>query len=290
MLRKVVVRAPATVANIGSGFDCMGFALAWHNLVTVEQDESGAVSVKTTGEGAAQIPAGESNLTVRAARAVLGDVGLRVECVNAVPYGRGMGSSAAAIVAGLVAGTALAEKEGLELLPLATEMEGHADNVAPCLLGGVTIVTGGRAQRLDPPETVRPIVCAAPKAMSTEAARKALPDTVPFSEAVASVGRAASLAAAIATGAADALLEATDDTLHQPARFALMPESAALVRALRAEGIAAFLSGAGPSVAALVPWGRTQWAQNTARHHAEAGWQVKVIAFDPDGATVLGRE
>jgi homoserine kinase len=278
------------VANIGSGFDCMGFALAWHNLVTLELDESGAVGVKVTGEGAQQIPADESNLTVRGARGVLGEAGLRVECMNAVPYGRGLGSSAAAIVAGLIAGAALAEKDDLELLSIATEMEGHADNVAPCLLGGVTIVTGGRAQRLDPPETVRPIVCAAPRSMSTKAARKALPDTVPFSEAVASVGRAASLAAAIATGAADALLEATDDTLHQPARFELMPESAALVRALRAEGIAAFLSGAGPSVAALVPSGRTQWAQNVARHHAKAGWQVKVMAFDPDGAAVLTRE
>lgn len=289
MLRRVVVRAPATVANIGSGFDCMGFALAWHNLVTVETAPADQVGVRVTGEGAAEIPGDGTNLTVRAARSVLGEVGLGVECVNAIPYGRGMGSSAAAIVAGLLAGSALAEKDDLELLPAAIEMEGHADNVAPCLLGGITVVSGGRAQRLEPPEAVRPLVCVAPKSMSTEAARKALPASVPFSEAAASVGRAAALAAALATGDADALLEATDDTLHQPARFELMPESAQMVRALRAEGLAAFLAGAGPSVTALVPSKVWQAAQNTARHHAREGWVVKVVPFDPDGATVLER-
>lgn len=288
MREVVVVRAPATVGNIGSGFDCMGFALAWHNLVRVELDPSGAVAVSVNGEGAARIPRDEGNLIVRAARTLLGpDAGLRVECTNAIPFERGLGSSAAAIVAGLVAGAALAGKEDLDLLPLAAELEGHADNVAACLAGGVTVVSGPSALRLGAADAIRPLVCVAPKSMSTAQARGVLPESVPFADAVLAVGRAAFLAAALATGDAGALFDATDDVLHQPARFELMPESAALVGALRAEEIAAFLSGAGPSVAMLVPSARAQAAENTARHHVREGWVLRRSVFDPDGAMVV---
>jgi homoserine kinase len=290
MPKRVVVRAPATIANIGAGFDCVGVALAWHNLIEVSILEEGSTEVVATGEGATELPRDETNLIARAASRAFGSpVGFRISCTNAIPLGRGLGSSAAAVVAGLAAGTALASglEDARSLLPLASELEGHADNVAPCLLGGITVASADHALRFEPPEALRVFVCVAPKAMSTVAARAALPSELSFPEAVEAVRRASLLVGALATGQASALMEATDDRLHQPARFELMPESAALVKALRGEGIPAFLAGAGPSVAAIVSAARSQAVHNVLRHHAPAEWRVRPAAFDLDGVTIV---
>jgi homoserine kinase len=290
MVERVVVRAPATIANLGPGFDCLGLALAWHNEVGVDRVADGELSVTVAGQGAAEITRDASNLVVRAIASVTGAAtGLRVHLTNAIPFGRGFGSSSAAIVAGLLAGRALegASWETEELIAAATEMEGHADNVAPCVTGGACVVAGGSALALGAPDGVEVIACVAPMALSTEAARRALPAQVAFGEAVANAGRAALLAAALATSTASLLLAATEDVLHQPAQFALAPDAGKLVSALRGDGIAAFLAGAGPSVAALVPGASAASAEATARRLAPEAWDVRRAEVDARGATVV---
>jgi len=287
---RVVVRAPATIANLGPGFDCLGLALAWHNEVSVERDPTGELTVTVAGQGAADIPRDGTNIVLRALASVLGSPdGLRVHLTNAIPYGRGFGSSAAAIVAGLVAGRVQLEEATARdrLVVDAAAIEGHADNVAACVWGGAVVVVGGVVMPLGPPAGIEAIVCVAPMALSTEVARRALPAEVPFALAARNTGRAALLAAALARGEGGLLLAATADELHQPARFALAPDSGALVGALRAEGIAAFLAGAGPSVAALVPQADAADAEKAAGRSAADGWDVRRVGIDPDGATVV---
>lgn len=298
MADRVVVRAPATIANLGPGFDCLGIALAWYNEVRVERDPSGALTVTVAGAGAAEIPRDATNLAVRAISRVLGDVsGQRVHLTNAIPFGRGFGSSAAAIVGGLVAGRALGGDperwDPAALVAAGAEMEGHADNVASCVYGGVTVVvpatvaSGAGVLALGVPPGIEPLVCVAPTALETSAARRALPERVAFGDAVATAGRAALLAASLVTGDASRLMEATDDVLHQPARFELEPDAGRLVASLRREGIAAFLAGAGPSVAALVSTDQAAGAEAAARRLAPEGWEVRRTSIDPHGAAVV---
>jgi homoserine kinase len=284
----VVVRVPATVANLGPGFDALGLALEWHNEVRVERRDDDLLIVTGTGSGD-EIPRDETNLVVRAVRALVGEGGLAVNQIVAIPNGRGFGSSAAAVIAGLVAGRALARSGGADeqLLAKAIELEGHADNVAPCLLGGITVSAGTSTVRIDPPESIRPLVCVAPNAMRTEAARAALAKDIARSDAVANIGRASLLVAALTEGRSDVLMDATEDVLHQPARFELMPDSGALVRALRAHGVAAFLSGAGPSVAALVDDRSAASSEKTAERLVPEGWDVRLESFDPLGARIV---
>jgi len=290
-VERVVVRAPATIANLGPGFDCLGLALAWHNEASVERDGAGGLSITVAGEGADRIPRDETNFVARAIASVRGDAGgLRIHMTNAIPFGRGFGSSASAIVAGLVAARALdgADWDPGELVAAAAAIEGHADNVAPCVHGGATVIAGTAVMPLDAPP-FEAIACVAPMAMSTEAARKALPATVPFADAAANAGRAALLAASLARGDAALLMDATEDVLHQPARFGLAPDSGRLVAALRGAGIAAFLAGAGPSVAALVALGDAGRAETEARRLAPQGWDVRRVAIDATGTSVVER-
>lgn len=288
-MSRVVVQVPATIANLGPGFDALGCAIAWHNQITLERAD--ALEITAAGLGAEGVGRDATNLVARALAAVSGEdpPRVRIHQLIAIAFGRGFGSSAAAIVGGLVGGRALygTSHSDDDLLRLAIGLEGHGDNVAPCLLGGITVVAGERVARLDPPTGMRPLLCVSPNRMPTETARAALPDAVPRADAVASLARAALLAASLATGRTDTLLEATDDVLHQPARFALIPDTADLVRALRARGIAAFLSGAGPSVAALVPEDGAGAAETDARRLAPEGWDVRLESFDARGAQVV---
>jgi homoserine kinase len=285
----VVVRAPATVANLGPGFDALGCALAWYDEVRVELS-GGGLEITAAGPGADGVKRDETNFVAMGLRAVLGELpGARIHVMRAVAFGRGFGSSAIGIVAGLVAGRALGETAhtGDDLLRLATEIEGHPDNVAPCLLGGVTIVAGVHAKRLPPPEGIAVLVGISPNRLATKTARGVLPETLPRADAAGNAARAALLAAALATSDAGALLAATGDVLHQPARFELMPDTGALVDAMRARGFAAFLSGAGPSMAAFVPAANAADAEAAARDCAPEGWSFHVEAFDAAGATVV---
>jgi homoserine kinase len=285
----VVVRVPATIANLGPGFDSLGLALSWHNEVRIERASEG-LTISATGPDAEQIPRDENNLVARAFAAVFGELpAARINQIIAIPAGRGFGSSAAAVVAGLVAGRALGATahSDADLLELAVGLEGHPDNVAPCLFGGVTISTEASTVRVDPPTSIRPLVCVAPDPMATGVARAALAQEVSRPDAVANIGRAALLVAALMQGRSDVLMDATEDRLHQPSRFELMPESGELVRALRGKGIAAFLAGAGPSVAALVDGADAAGAETVARAAAPEGWEVRLESIDPSGARVV---
>jgi homoserine kinase len=301
----VRVRVPATSANLGPAFDCAGLALARHDVVGFGS-AAGGLEVVMTGEGAHSLPADESHLVVRAFRAACERLGwrppgLRVVAENTIPQGRGMGSSAAAVVAGIVGAWALCpDVESIDLaaaLDLATEMEGHPDNVAPCLLGGATLSWttpgGARAERLAVHPDVVPVVLVPQVTLSTHVARSLLPELVPHGDAVFNASRAALLTHAL-TVAPGLLLDATDDRLHQRQRAAAMPETLTLLERLRAAGHAAVVSGAGPSVLVLArrASGETGEEPVAVRDVADltpSGWSVLPLDVDAGGAAVLDR-
>jgi homoserine kinase len=293
--RSVTVRVPATSANLGPGFDSLGLALdLWDDVVVTAGGEG--VDVSVTGEGAGAVPADARHLVVRAVHRALDALGephpgLRLSCTNRIPHGRGLGSSAAAVVAGLLAGRALVA-DGRQRLPddqllaLASEMEGHPDNAAACLLGGLTLAwsdgTGVHAVRLEPRPDLRATVLVPGTQLATETARGLLPVSVPHADAAHAAGRAALLVAAL-TGAADEglLLPATEDRLHQDYRAAAMPATAELVRTLRAAGHPAVVSGAGPTVLVLD-------TGLGAELEAPAGWRLLPLDVARDGAGAVG--
>lgn len=303
---RVRVRVPATSANLGPGFDAMGVALALHDEVEVRAVASPGVHVDVEGEGAGTVPGDENHLVVRAIRVALDHVGapqagLALACRNAIPHGRGLGSSAAAVVAGLVAARGLiSEPEALDdatVLTLATRLEGHPDNAAPAILGGATIAWTGEgggvgATQVEVHPDVVPVVMVPPTHLSTKAARGVLPTSVPHADAALQAGRAALLVQALGRRP-DLLLDATVDRLHQEYRRSVMPDSLALVDALRRRGVAAVVSGAGPTVLALAR--RVPGEQDGApRTDADAviaetfggtlgGWSIRTLAIDPVG-------
>ena len=257
------VCVPATSANLGPGFDSLGLALGLHDEVEARVLPSG-LSIDVSGEGAADVAdAGDKHLVVRAMRAAFDDLGvgqppgLALRCVNRIPHGRGLGSSAAAIVAGVLAARALvgASVGPDDALPLASELEGHPDNVAPCLYGGLTIgwMAGpvARAVRLEPLAQITPVVIIPAAPVSTNVARGLLPAAVPHADAARNAGRAALLIAAL-TARPEALLDGTEDRLHQDYRAPVMPATHDLLGRLRAASLPAVVSGAGPSVLVLL--------------------------------------
>jgi homoserine kinase len=305
-LEPVTVRVPATSANLGPGFDSLGLALRLHDVVTARITASG-LSVEVSGTGEATSGNGEDHLVVRAMRAafeLIGEQppGIALRSVNAIPHGFGLGSSAAAIVAGVLAARALTASRGLGQMPdalvlqLAAEIEGHADNVAACLGGGLTISWKSGAQvrsaRLEPVTGLTPVLCVPGVPLPTELARRALPSAVPHANAAMNAARSALLIAALTQPRLsldlDLLLEATRDLLHQPYRASSMPETARLVEALREDGIPAVVSGAGPAVLALVTPGAAAGADAVAAVAAEsgAGWLVNALDIDREGAVV----
>jgi homoserine kinase len=288
----VRVRVPATSANLGPAFDCAGLALALHDHVEFTVAASG-LKVAIDGEGAHDLPTDGSHLVVRAFRAACDELGwhppgLRVVARNVIPQGRGLGSSAAAVVAGVVGAWALCpdvdERDDDAVLRLVNEIEGHPDNVAACLLGGATLSYlrpgGAAAVRMDVDPRVLPVLLVPEATLATHVARGLLPDVVPHADAAANAGRAALLVRALTTEPA-LLFDATEDRLHQRQRSAAMPGSWALLERLRAAGHAAVVSGAGPSLLVLA-----HRAPELAPLVPE-GWRVLPLAVDPDGARVL---
>jgi len=256
------VRVPATSANLGPGFDALGLALSLYDEVTACLTDE-PTQVRIEGEGAGELPTDDSHLVVKAMRETLSEigektVGIRLGCVNRIPQARGLGSSSAAIVAGVTLANALtgARLSRQDELRIAARLEGHPDNVAPCLLGGFTVawMSGAvaRAVSLRPHPQVRPALLVPANRGLTEQARAALPSTVPHADAAFNAGRSALLVHAL-TVDPELLFEATEDRLHQDYRAAAMPSSAEMVRLLRSVGVAAVISGAGPSVLALTP-------------------------------------
>jgi homoserine kinase len=264
--REVRVTVPASSANLGPGFDTLALALGRYDELDASTADDGLV-VEVAGEGAGCVPLDERHLVVRAVRATflaLGATppGLRLRCRNQIPHGRGLGSSAAASVAGAVAASALLGRDPVAdrevLLRVASAMEGHADNAAASLLGGFVVAwtyPGNNgdaygAARLEPHERLRPVALIAAEESSTAMTRKLLPEVVPLSDAAFTASRTA-LGVCAFTARPELLLAATEDRLHQPYRRPAYPESADLVDRLRAHAIPAMISGAGPTVLAL---------------------------------------
>jgi homoserine kinase len=341
------VRAPATSANLGPGFDSLGLALTMYDQVEARVTGAG-LTVAVSGEGAEAAAAGEQHLVVRAMRAAFTAMGgqppgIALRCVNVIPHGRGLGSSAAAVVSGVLAARALVAG-GADLLPdagvlaLTVDLEGHPDNVAACLAGGLTLAwrrgaagseaiplgptwrggawteepgseeraaSGeGRRRRPSVPEasgqtavlrlavldSIAAVACVAPTAVATRDARRVLPDLVPHADAAANAARSALLVAALTTDPG-VLFDATEDFLHQRYRASVMPQTADLLGRLRGAGVAAVVSGAGPSILAMTVAGQQPGAEIVDSIARETGipWRVIPLEVDGQGAAIQPR-
>ena len=328
----VRVRVPATSANLGPGFDTLGLALALYDEVEARVTSDG-LSVAVSGEGEHTAGADEQHLVVMAMRAAFGAMGgqppgIALRCVNAIPHGRGRGSSAAAVVSGVLAARALVAG-GADLLPdedvlaLAVGLEGHPDNVAACLAGGLTVawhrsVAGGGnpvpgtgvfrggpgepgvdaavpgagvvrggpggavgVLRLPVLDSLSAVACVAPTALATREARRVLPELVPHTDAAANAARSALLVAGLTRDPA-VLFDATEDFLHQRYRAPVMPETADLLGRLRRAGVAAVVSGAGPSILAMIVAGQQPGPEVVDSIARDTGITWAVIPLDVD--------
>ena len=257
---RVVVSVPATAGNLGPGFDALGMALGVRDEVHVHALASAETIITIEGEGADTLARDESHLVVRALREALdhvgaSQVGLEIRAINRIPHGKGLGSSAAAVVAGITAARALiAEPEALDAavaLRIATAFEGHPDNAAPAIHGGATVAwvdaDGAHASELALDPRIETAVLIPESTLPTKQARAVLPPQVPHTHAAFNVGRAALLVNALG-GHPELLLPATEDKLHQNYRADVMAPAVAMLQHLRGEGFAAVVSGAGPSV------------------------------------------
>lgn len=298
----VRVSVPASAGNLGPGFDALGMALGVTDEVEVWALGAPTVEIEIEGEGADSLPRDQTHLMVLAMRAAADAVGashtgLRIVARNAIPHGKGLGSSAAAVVAGIAAVRGLiAEPELLgpeQMLRLATQFEGHPDNAAPAIYGGATAAwqdaDGAHAVPLTVASGIETAVLIPQSVLPTKQARAVLPESVPHKDAAFNVGRAALLVAALA-GAPERLFAATEDRLHQDYRADMLPAAHAMVRRLRGQGLAAVVSGAGPSVlvlgenlaAAGLETGPLDWAEGIGDDH----WRCVHTVGPVPGVTV----
>lgn len=299
--RSVQVKVPATTANLGPGFDTLGLALSFYDEITAEVREAPGATVTVHGVGAGEVATDESNLVVRAVAYTFEKYGhempgLNLTCENRIPHGRGMGSSAAAIVAGIMVAKGLLDGivdiDADGLLNLANDLEGHPDNVAPALFGGMSIAwvtpEGPKHKKLTVHRGVSLLVAVPLETtMSTAVARSLQPDTVPHSDAIFNLSRSALLVAALIQSP-ELLHAATEDKLHQDYRAEAMPETYGLIQKLRAEGFAAVVSGAGPSILVLSddPAERKR-AADLIHANSNTPWDCLMLAVDFKGATVV---
>lgn len=302
--QQLTVRVPGTSANLGPGYDSLGLALSLYDTLTVETLDSGELIFELSGEGADTLPRDASHLVVRAitnALALLGfqHTGLKITADNVNPHGRGLGSSASAVVAAVTAANQLVpedlRRDSAWILQVTSEMEGHPDNVAPAIFGGLALSWQDSEQysstRADVVPSVVPIVAVPDYELSTEAARALLPASIGHHAAAMNSGRAALLIHALTTQP-EFLLPGTEDFLHQSYRAEAMRPSASLITALRSRGYAAVVSGAGPTVLTLANGG-TEAADVvdfieafTAENTPDVRWRVMKLAVDVEGARV----
>jgi homoserine kinase len=312
--RSVTVEAPATIANLGAGYDCLGLAVDLQLRVTVEitaaQPDRRSIDLTVHGGGAGELPADRSNRLIVALEAGLwelgidglDDIGWKVDVTNPIPLERGLGSSAAATVGGLVAAGALAGRtlEPATQLRLASGIEGHPDNIAPALLGGLvaSIELEDRVQvvRLDPPSNLQVVAWIPDRKLPTAEMRRVLPDSVPRADAIANLTRVAVGVAGLASGRLDVLDLLTRDRLHEPYRAKVYPELPDLIAAARDAGaIGACLAGSGSTIVAFIDVTDSGMADRvgaafsaTASRLDQPG-RVVVLDTAPTGARVAAR-
>jgi homoserine kinase len=299
----VRVRVPATVANLGPGFDALGVAVRMHLDIEIEPRRD-SVEIEVEGEGADQLAADETNLVVHCMNVFFDHVGRRppgyaVRIKNPIPLGSGLGSSAAAVVGGLFAARAITGRtvpQG-EMVQMASGVEGHADNVLPALLGGLVIAYGSESEglryyRIEPSDRLVPVLAVPSEGFPTATARQDLPSEVPFGDAQFTASRAALLVAAMISGAgSDVLADAMSDRLHEPHRLRLMPESAAVHGELRDAGLPVAVAGAGPSLLIVVPRPEVAMRAEQIRRicrERHSGWRVFVSEWEFEGASASG--
>ena len=295
----VSVRVPATVANLGPGFDAFGVALDMHLEIDLETRRD-TIDIGIEGEGADQLPTDETNLVIRSMneffdRVARRPAGYALRVRNPIPLAAGLGSSAAAVVGGLAAARALTGRNipQADMIQLATEIEGHPDNVLAALVGGLVVcyrsATGVLSHyRTEVSRRLIPVLAVPRDGFPTGESRRVLPDQVRFSDAQHTAARAGLLMGALMTGGGtEVLAEAMSDRLHEPHRLALMPETAAVHQELRAAGLAVALAGAGPSLLLIVPRVEVTMRSEQIRRVCRArnaGWRVFVSDWEPKGA------
>ncbi|WP_418969186.1 homoserine kinase [Alloscardovia omnicolens] len=299
---RVRVDVPATSANLGPGFDTCGLALGFYDTISVEALPTDTIHIEIFGEGKDTLPRDERHLIVKALRTAaeefdLPEFGMRMKAYNRIPQSRGMGSSASAIVAGvsLAAGLAGLDSSAREtrdaIFQIAARLEGHPDNVAPAVYGGMTVSWKNEetfcTQQYPVHEAMNAWIFIPDFELSTQEARQALPATVPYADALMNVSRVALLPAAMALADNNLLFEATVDTLHQQYRAPLMKPSADLVHFLRSQGYASAISGAEPCVLALHDSDVTDSLHNlTARFLDMQHWQMVHLSIDRRGVQI----
>jgi homoserine kinase len=280
-MRRRLVRVPASSANLGPGFDVLACALGLH--VELEVVETGRFGVVTD----LAIARDRRNLAVRAFERLHPVDELEFRIRSNVPLAGGLGTSAAAIVAGLLAADSMYELDA-DLLAHAIELEGHPDNVAAALLGGFVLCADGRAERFDVPAGLEAVLVVPQEPVRTAAARAALPDEVPMADAVYNVAHAGLLVLGLARGDWDLVARGLDDRLHQPRREHLYPRSMEVVRGARDLGaLGATISGAGPTVLVWCAYEATGPVLGRLAEECEGWADVRHVAFEPHGADVV---
>jgi homoserine kinase len=286
------VQVPATTANLGPGFDCLGMALELHNIIEVLPLAHG-VAIEVSGEGAAEIARDERNIVFQAAQRVFQQVGfipggIKIRLINQIPVARGLGSSTAAIVGGIIAANIISGGHLTirEMLPLAASLEGHPDNVAPAFLGGivVSLMADGEVKylKITPPAGLKVVAAVPDFALPTRTARDLLPQQISFQDAAFNVGRVALLVAALHQGDLSLLNTAMEDRMHQFFRSTLIPGMRKVVAAAKLAGARGVtLSGAGPTVVAFADSNFDLIARVMGDTFRESNVKVKVMILKP---------
>jgi homoserine kinase len=280
LARRRLVRVPATSANLGPGFDVLAAALSLH--LELEVVETGTFAVETDLD----VPRDRDNLVVRAFERLHPADGFEFRISSDIPLSGGLGSSAAAVVAGLIAADHVFELDA-DIFELAAELEGHPDNVGAALEGGFVICNGARAHRFEPPMGLEAVIVVPDEGPPTAEAREALPETVPIEAAVFNISHAAMLTLGLATADWDLISAGLHDRLHQPHRAHLYPHSAELLERARSLGaLGATISGAGPTVLVWCRYDQTGAVVDALRHETDGWGTVMRVRFEPQGADV----
>ncbi len=293
---RAAVRVPATSANLGPGFDVLGLSLKYFDELSVEVSD-GPDQVNVIGEGETELPTDDKHLVIRSMRAAFDFAGLKVPglkltCKNQIPHARGMGSSSAAIVGGIALARELMGAERLsvaEFINLAGRLEGHPDNIAPCILGGMTIAwidnEGHHAVKLDVHPDIVPVVSIPDFKVPTETARGLLPLRIAHDDAVFNLSRSSLMVYAM-TKDPDLLFTATEDRMHQRQRADVMPQTLRAITELRSVGLPAVISGAGPTVLTLAAAGSASQVSEVLQR-AGLGFKNITLGVEPDGVQAL---